>query len=282
MSNPNDPWSQRPGGDQPDQPTERFDEPTDRYHTSDPHQAYGDYKPTEEYPTYYQPESGSAGLLRPAASVQPAGVRPADQPDPAVSDPSSIRPQYGGYGEVPPLDGQGYGPPQEPKRGKGVWIALGAIVVLLAAVAGFGYLLFAGNDDSSTTAAATTTTATTRAPATTTPARPSPSAPTTAIPLPSDLTGIPGLGDALGDLGAAWGTSPPSTARRSRSARSPESPSPSKTDASTQVIAVAGNSVADLKVGDSIVAQGDKGADGTFLAKEIVVMALPNLGGFGN
>jgi hypothetical protein len=37
-----------------------------------------------------------------------------------------------------------------------------------------------------------------------------------------------------------------------------------------------------LKVGDSVVAQGEKGADGTFLAEEIVVMALPNLDGFGN
>ncbi|HEY5855570.1 MAG TPA: DUF5666 domain-containing protein [Aldersonia sp.] len=277
MSNPDDPWSKRPGGDQPDQPTERFDQPAARHHTSDPYQAYGDYKPTEEYPTYFQPDSGQQGSYNPQDPYNQHGYGPPTNP--TQQYPTQ---QYGGYGEVPPLEGQGYGPPpQEPKRGKGVWIALGAIVVLLAAVAGFGYLLFVGNDDSSTTAAAPSTT-TARAPATTTPARPSASAPTTAIPLPTDLTGIPGLGDALGDLGAAWGTiTAIDGATLTLDSVTGESVTV-RTDANTQVIAVAGDSVADLAVGDSIVAQGERGADGTFLAKEIVVMALPDLDGSGN
>lgn len=280
MSNPNDPWSQRPGGDQPDQPTERFDQPDERYHTSDPYQAYGNYKPTEEYPTYYQPDSGQQGAYNPQDPYAQPGYGPPTNPTQQYPTQQYPTQQYGGYGEVPPLDGQGYGAPQEPKRGKGPWIALGAIVVLLAAVVGFGYLLFAGNDDSSTTAAAPTTA--TRLPATTTPARPTTPAPTTAIPLPTDLSGIPGLGDALGDLGAAWGTiTAIDGATITLDSVTGESVTV-KTDANTQVIAVAGNSVADLKVGDSVVAEGDKGADGTFLAKEIVVMALPNLDGFGN
>ena len=122
MSNPNDPWSQRPGGGQPDQPTERFDQPTDRYHTSDPYQAYGDYKPTEEYPTYYQPDSEQRGSYDPQHPYGQQGY------DPPTNPTQQYPTQYGGYGEVPPLDEQGFGAPQEPKRGKGVWIALGAIV----------------------------------------------------------------------------------------------------------------------------------------------------------
>jgi hypothetical protein len=272
MSNPNDPWSRRPEEHSPgDQPTQEFGTPTEQSHTADPHQAYGGaYPPGQGYPQQPYP-----GQSYPEQSYPGPGYPP-------PTNPTMAYPTYeGAYatnpgqypGEVPPLEQE----PGGPRRKTGLLIA-GLVVVILAAIAGAAFLLAGSDSDESTTQASGDAVPTRVLP---------PSA--SALPPPTPEPGapseepIPGLGDAFGDFGVAMGTI---TKIEGWTVEIEDmigdDTTTIRTDNSTEVVTPDGNEISDLKVGEQVAAQGEKNSDGTFQAKVLVSMALPDLGEFGD
>ncbi|RBO87911.1 DUF5666 domain-containing protein [Nocardia puris] len=263
MTNPKDPWGQRPE----DAPTEHLGAPgasafdqageTTSYPTTERYEPWGPppANATKEFPPL---ESQSWGAYDGGYGAW-AGAQDAPQG-------AGAPPQYVPPGAQPP----GVQPPdqQPPKRNTGLWIALAIGVIALIAVGGVVAGLLIGNNDSSTTAGSTTTLSVPTGGPTPTenprPTRPSPSG----VP---GLPGIEGLGATMGTISANdAGTLTISTVSGGTVTV--------RTDASTQVIALSGASVADLPVGDLVMVQGDEEADGAILARIIISTALPGGG----
>ncbi|MFC8045204.1 DUF5666 domain-containing protein [Nocardia sp. NPDC057353] len=266
MTNPKDPWGQRPD----DSPTQHLGAPgasgappTNVFGGSAG--GYGEWTPppppdaTREFPSYdsqWGPYEGTA--------QQPYQ----QQPPPTAA---YAQPQQQNWGNPPP---PGYPPqppqgtPPPPRRNTGLWIGLGLAVVLLIGVVGvFAGLYFTGGDDDSTAAGTTTTT---RQPARTT-APPSGNQTTPSFPaLPSEIPGLPGLED----LGSAMGSITANNGGTLTLSTLDGKTVTVRTDARTQVISLGVTTAADLPVGEMIVVQGDKGADGNILAEIIISTGL--------
>ncbi|MFG1790324.1 DUF5666 domain-containing protein [Nocardia sp. NPDC049149] len=260
MTNPNDPWGQRPE----DAPTEYlagksgFEQPP---HTTEYAEAYGSGAPSA-YPATEQFEPWSPPLN--ATREFP----PADH-------------QWGAYegaygtewqgaapgGPVPPGMPQD-APPEPPRRNTGLWIALLFVGVALIAVVGVvAGVLLSGKDSSSTTAASTSAFPTAR--------QPTPGTPRTGQPRPSGTPSIPGLGD-IDSLGATMGTITANNGGTLTINTLLGATVTVHTDANTQVISVSGTKVSDLPAGDIVLVQGDKAPDGSVQAKVIISTSLPN------
>ncbi|WP_280351898.1 DUF5666 domain-containing protein [Nocardia abscessus] len=266
MTNPNDPWGQRPE----DAPTEHlgpgksgYGDPT---HTTEYLEAYGTgapsaYPPTEQHGGWGPPGPNATRELPPYDSQWSAY-----QDSGAGQWPGTAAPPGGAIppGAAPP------GPPQPPRRNTGLWIALAIGVVLLIGAIGVvaGVLLGGSDSDSADTAAASTAPVTTRSLPGTRTAPPTP---------PSGLPGVPGLGDVDG-LGATMGTITANDAGTLTVSSVMGDSITVRTDANTQVIALSGTKVSDLAAGELVLIQGDKAPDGSIQAKIIIGTSLPGGG----
>ncbi|MGK8521025.1 DUF5666 domain-containing protein [Nocardia asteroides] len=267
MTNPNDPWGQRPE----EAPTEHLGPPGKS--------GYGDPAPTTEYPEAYG--AGAPTAYPPTAyppteqygSWGPPGAN-ATREFPSYDSQWAAYPDSGGdrwSGTVPPPGGGvPPGPPEPPRRNTGLWIALGLGVVLLIGAIGVvaGVLLGSGDSGSPDTAAASSAPPTTRSlPGTRTPP-PTP---------PSGLPSVPGLGDVDG-LGATMGTITANDGGTLTVSSVMGNTITVRTDANTQVIALSGTKVSDLPTGELVLIQGDKAPDGLIQAKVIIGTSLPGGG----
>ncbi|MGV9676240.1 DUF5666 domain-containing protein [Nocardia sp. NPDC003482] len=262
MTNPSDPWAQRPESSEP--PTRRVGGPGPAgeppLHTSEYTEAYGyGTNPTEPY-QYGGPPGPQPTREMPSYDAQWGGYE-------------------GGSGTQAPLwnspggPDQPYGPtglPVEPPRRNrtGLWIGLtlGIFVLVVLGGVAVGMLLAGGNDSDSSAAAGTTTR----------------SAPTSRVPVappgasrgpnPS-IPALPGLGD-IDNLGATMGTISANDGATLTIESLLGANVTVRTDAKTQVISSGSGKVADLHPGDMVVVQGDKGPDGSILAKIIISTAL--------
>ncbi|MEV0682756.1 DUF5666 domain-containing protein [Nocardia sp. NPDC050378] len=260
MTNPNDPWGQRPE----DSPTERLGSPGNE--TTRP---YGG-----GFDEWGQPPNPTQALPPHDAQWGPyESGYPAEQPAP--------QPAYGqGYPPAPP---PGYGPQQQPeypprpqdgdqeppKKHTGLWIALGLAVVALIAFGGIlaGLMLTGGGGSDNDTAAAPPTTQTLQPPTRqTTP---------TAPPSASGLPGLPGLGGTE-DLGATMGSITANTGSEITMSTLGGSSVRVLIDEATQVISLSTTKASELPVGDMVMVQGDKNPDGSIRAKIIISTALPS------
>ncbi|WP_227997473.1 DUF5666 domain-containing protein [Nocardia australiensis] len=265
MTNPNDPWARRPE----DAPTEHlgtpgksgFDQP------ADPTETYT-YEPAPAYPSTEQMEPWPPPPVNATRELPPYdnqwggyestyGEQWADTTMPAGT----------GGGGVPP------GPPgpvdqyPPPKRNTGLWVALVIGVVALIAVAGVVAGLLLGSKDSSSTSAASSATVT-LPPAARETGTPKSGQSTATIP------SLPGLGDIDG-LGATMGTISANNGGTLTVDSLSGSAVTVHTDAQTQVISLSAAKATDLPVGDMIVIQGDKAADGSIQARIIISTSLP-------
>ncbi|MFI6171518.1 DUF5666 domain-containing protein [Nocardia sp. NPDC051052] len=262
MTNPNDPWGQRPD----DAPTEHlggksgFEQPL---HTTEYSEAYGPGAPSA-YPATEQ-----------LGSWTPPPPNATREFPPHDNQWGAYESTYGGgqwAGAAPPTDqvppGSGMPPPQPPRRrNTGLLIALGLGIVALVAVAGIIGGVLLGNKDSSSTSAASTS-------AFPTASRPNPGSPRAT---PSGVPGVPGLG-GIDNLGATMGTINTNDGGTLTISTLLGATVTVRTDANTQVISMSGTKVSDLPVGDIVLIQGDKGADGSIQAKVIISTALPGGG----
>ncbi|WP_433660309.1 DUF5666 domain-containing protein [Nocardia sp. CA-128927] len=262
MTNPNDPWGQRPE----DAPTEHlagksgFEQPL---HTTEYSAAYGSGAPSA-YPATEQ--------FEPWSPPPPNATRefpPHDNQWGAYE--STYGDQWSGFAPPPSdavLPGAGMPPPEQPpRRNTGLWIALGLGVIALVAVVGvIAGVVFANKDSSSTSAASTS--------AFPTASRPLPGTPRGT---PSGVPGAPGLG-GIDNLGATMGTITTNDGGTLTVSTLLGSTVTVRTDANTQVISMSGTKVSDLPVGDIVLIQGDKGADGSIQARVIISTALPGGG----
>ncbi|MFC6011308.1 DUF5666 domain-containing protein [Nocardia lasii] len=256
MTNPKDPWGQRPD----DSPTERLGSPgsesTAPYGGSSFDEWGQPSNPTQALPPH-DAQWGDYESAYPGAQPPPYGQQ-AQQP---------------GYGQVPPQPPPGYrpqdgGPPEEPpKRHTGLWIALVLGIVALIAVGGvLAGLVLTGNsaDDGDTVAAPTTT---------------QPLAPPTLSPTtpgsPPSLPGLPGLG-GTDDLGATMGSITANTGTEITMSTLGGSDIRVLIDDATQVISLTSTKASELPVGDMVMVQGDKNPDGSIHAKIIISTALPS------
>ncbi|MFE7746764.1 DUF5666 domain-containing protein [Nocardia sp. NPDC057455] len=264
MTNPNDPWGQRPE----DAPTEHLGPPGksgsgDPTHTTEYLEAYGtavpsEYPPTEHYGAW-GPPGPNATREFPAYDAQWAAY-----PDSGGDRwPGTAMPPGGG---MPPGGAPPPGPPQPPRRNTGLWIALGlGVVLLIGAVGVVAGVLLGGSDSSSAdTAAASTARVTSKPVPGTRTAQPTP---------PSGLPSVPGLGDVDG-LGATVGTITANDGGTLTVSSVMGNTITVRTDASTQVIALTGTEVSDLAPGELVMIQGDKGPDGSIQAKIIIGTSL--------
>ncbi|TLG03261.1 hypothetical protein FEK35_21715 [Nocardia cyriacigeorgica] len=264
MTNPNDPWGQRPD----DSPTEHLGPPggsgTEPLHTTEYTEAYGPtaYPGGDQYEPWKPPSNPTREL--PTYDSQWGGYegqqwQPPTQPTP---DPAAM----GDLGAMPP-SGE---PPRPPKRNTGLWIGLGLAVVLLIAVAGAVAGLLFGGGDSSPSASDTATSSLPTAGRTPNPT-PGPSTPPLVIPSLPGIEGIDGIGATMGTITANnAGTLTVSSIGGATVTVT--------TDANTQVISLSGGSPADLPTGELVVVQGDKAPDGSIHAKIIISTALPGGG----
>ncbi|SNX89248.1 DUF5666 domain-containing protein [Rhodococcus sp. OK270] len=306
-------WAPAAEGAAPDQPTEVWargaDQPTQQFdrsagpvtpeYTTDPHQAYGQVPPnaTQAYPTYqgYDPNQPPN-----ATQAYPTyqGYDPNQPPNATQAYPT-----YQGYDPNQPPNAtqayptyQGYDPNQPPtppptgadpyldgdqKKGPGKGVLAVALVVaglLLLAVVGLGVMLIGGGGKDSPSSAS--------APVTSTLPRASTAPPRTSLPPATsapDLSQIPGgVGEAIGAAGAAVGTITSNDGSTLILDGIGGSAVTVVTNGSTKIISLSGAKVGDLKPGDTVVVQGEKGDDGSVLAKVIVNTTLPDLGNFGN
>ncbi|MGW4369707.1 DUF5666 domain-containing protein [Nocardia takedensis] len=281
MSNPKDPWGQRPE----DAPTEYLGPqgqpgPPGGGHTDDRTVAYGapgpSHDPATERIDSWTPPPVNATRQMPTHESQWGGYETGGGAygggyGPQGQWPGSPgQPVYGPQG-APPPGAPVPEPPRPPKRNTGLWIALALGVIALIAVAGVAAGVLLGNDSDSDTAAGTTT----RSFPTTggqLPTQPS-TTPRTGLPsgIPTEIPGLPGLDG----LGATMGT----ISANSGGTLTLESLSGEKvtvrTTSATQVISLSGSKVADLKVGDVVMVQGDQAADGSIEAELIISAALP-------
>ncbi|MFI7001454.1 DUF5666 domain-containing protein [Nocardia sp. NPDC050175] len=266
MTNPNDPWGQRPA----EAPTEHlggksgFEQPL---HTTEYAEAYGSgapsaYPATEQFGSWsppppnatreFPPHDNQWGAYESTYGDQWAGV--AQQPG----------------GPVPPGGMQPSDLPPEPprRRNTGLWIALGLGILALVAVLGIVGGVVLGNKNSSSTSAASTS-------AFPTASRPLPGSPRAT---PSGVPGVPGLGGGIDNLGATMGTITTNDGGTLTVSTLLGATTTVHTDAKTQVISMSGTKVSDLPVGDIVLIQGDKAADGSIQAKVIISTALPGGG----
>lgn len=284
MTNPKDPWGQRPE----DAPTEHLGPRGQSVsggsaYTDDPTVAYGRGAPetsrypsteqtytwtppppnaTQQFPTHenqwgaYESGGGAYGSEYAgqwADASQPPGAAPPGYAPPGSNHPGSNHP--------------GYAPAQPPpKRNTGLWIALVLGVIALVAVGGVAAGVLLGDKDSGSTNSAGTTTQNFPMP-NRTPTGTAPSEPL----LPSGLPGLPGLDG----LGATMGTiSANNGGTLTLSTLSGETVTV-RTTARTQVISLSVSAAKDLPVGDVVMVQGDKSSDGSIEAKVIISTALP-------
>ncbi|MFE3191200.1 DUF5666 domain-containing protein [Nocardia sp. NPDC059240] len=282
MTNPSDPWSPRPEPGPGEGPAPSA---TPGGHTSDSGMAYG---PTEAIPTgqvdyFGQPPGPDATRVMPPADaqwggyetgggVEPTAVYPGQQgyaPTSSYGNANSYgTPGYPGGPGMPPGGYQPAGfpqnpPPPPPPRKTTLWVALGIGAVLLIAIAGVVVGTMLGHKDSSDTAAAPSTSA-----------YPLPGN-TSVVPLPSGIPTIPGLGD-LDQLGAQMGTIASNDGSTLTITTLSGGSATVKTDSSTQVISLGSTKVADLTIGEVVMVQGDKNADGSIQAKLIFSTSLPS------
>ncbi|MBW0269919.1 hypothetical protein ATM97_01975 [Nocardia sp. MH4] len=256
MTNPNDPWGQRPE----DSPTERLGSPG-----MDSTKPYGGggfdewgqpSNPTQALP----PHDAQWGAYE---SGYPAAQPPPHQPPPGY-DQGYPAPPPPGYPPRPQDGDQG----EPPKRHTGLWIALGLGVLALIAVGGVlaGLVLSGNSSDDDTTASGLTTSQV--APPTsrqTTPVVP---------PSASGLPGLPGLGGG-DDLGATMGSITANTGTEITMSTLGGSTVRVLIDDATQVISLTSTKASELPVGDMVMVQGDKNPDGSIHAKIIISTALP-------
>lgn len=246
-------------------------------YTADPYEAYGRDSAdgnhyTTPFPTGYDPYAQAPNPTQAYATYQqgyqayPGGYAPPQQPQPGY--------QYQQPGEIRPLEHQ----PGGPKK-TGLWIAIAGLVALALVAVAAVLVLKGGNDDSTTTASSGTTAGQ--------PSRQTqPSSPRTSPrggtePSLPALPTIPGLPEIIEGLGTVMGSITANDGSTLTINAIGGSNVTVHTDSNTQVIAMGASKVADLKTGDTVVVQGDKSGDGTFLAKVIVSTSL-NGGGFGN
>ncbi|APA95189.1 hypothetical protein NS506_01116 [Nocardia seriolae] len=260
MTDPSDPWSRRPepgpeGGPTeaiPAGPTDYFGQPPgpDATRVLPPADAQwggyetgGGYEPTAVYPGQpgYAPTSSYAAPGYPGGPGMPTGGY-----------------QPGGFPQNPP--------PPPPKRNTTLWIGLAIAAVIAVAIVGVLVGTMLGSRDSSESAAASSSVQTSGYPL---PGN------TSAIPLPSGIPTIPGLGD-LDQLGANMGTIASNDGSTLTVTTLSGGSLTVKTDDKTQVISLGGTKVADLPVGEVVMVQGDKNADGSIQAKLIFSTSLPS------
>ncbi|MFC4123641.1 DUF5666 domain-containing protein [Nocardia rhizosphaerae] len=251
MTNPNDPWGQRPE----DSPTERLGSPG--MDTTKPYGGGGfDEWGQPSNPTMALPphdaqwgayESGYPAAQPPHQQQQPPPGYPAPPP---------------GYPPHPQGGDQG----EPPKRNTVLWIALGLGVLALIAVGGvLAGLVLSGNGADENTAAAPTTTQLLPPTSQTAPVVP---------PSVSGLPGLPGLGGG-DDLGATMGTITANTGSEITMSTLGGSTLRVLIDDATQVISLTSTKASELPVGDMVMVQGDKNPDGSIHAKIIISTALP-------
>ncbi len=273
MTNPNDPWAQRPE----DAPTEHigppgksgFQQPSHTVEYTDVY-GHGDatavYPSTEQFEPWAPPPVNATKEFPPYASpVQWGGPEGGTWQEPT---------QFGAYpqpgGQYPPgPPGAPLPPEQQPprKRNTGLWIALGlGVLLLIGAISVVAGAMLGGMDSSSSSAAS--------ASAFPTAGRPtgprSSGGPSSTQVLPS----IPGLG-GVDNLGATMGTITANAGGQLTIDTMGGSPVTVRTTDKTQVISLTGTKTSDLRVGDMVLVQGDKAADGSIDAKIIISTALP-------
>ncbi|MET7770829.1 DUF5666 domain-containing protein [Nocardia sp. NPDC005366] len=272
MTNPKDPWGQRPE----DAPTEHLGPPGqsgfDRSaHTDDPTVAYGQGAPeTSRYPSTEQFEPWAP----PPANATQQFPTHESQWGAYESGGGAYDSGYGGQwagqqgqpGAMPPPAGYVPAEPPPPKRNTGLWIALVLGVIALVAVGGVAAGVMLGDKDSESTSAAGSTTRAfpTLAPSATG-AQPSGSASPSGIP---SLPGLDGIGATMGTISANDG------ATLTLSTLSGDTVTV-RTTSKTQVISLSSTKVSELPVGDVVMVQGDESADGSIEAKLIISAALP-------
>lgn len=274
MTNPKDPWGQRPG----DAPTEHLGSPGASGH--------GEYPGTEQYDPWSTPPAGATREI-PALDSQWGAYEPGGQWQGEQQQwAGAQQQQWAGVpgqpgmpsqqppGAIPPAD---YVPPgQQPHKGNtGLWIALGLGVLALVGVVGVGAgLMFGGSGDTDTDTAAAGGTSTTYT-------LPFQAAPSTTMPPGSSGPGglPPGLPDlGLEELGATVGTITANDGGILTISTMTGGEVTVRTDDATQVISLSVLRAADLPVGEMVVVQGETGTDGTIQARIIVSTALPGGG----
>ncbi|WP_329415201.1 DUF5666 domain-containing protein [Nocardia vinacea] len=273
MSSPNDPWAQRPE----DAPTEHIGPSGESGFQPSPHtaeytDAYGHGDATSVYPSTEQYEPWGPPPVNATKEFPPydSQVQWGGQESGVWQEPT----QVGAYGQpgaqYPP------GPPggnlpsdQQPprKRNTGLWIALGLGVILLIGAVGVLAGVLMGDKDTSSSSAASTS-------AFPTAGRPTGTAPSGGPSSPPVLPSIPGLG-GIDNLGATMGTITANAGGQLTLDTVGGSAVTVRTTDKTQVISLTGSKASDLPVGDMVVVQGDKVADGSIDAKIIISTALP-------
>ncbi|MEC3920498.1 DUF5666 domain-containing protein [Nocardia sp. CDC160] len=289
MTNPSDPWSRRPEPGQDSGPTE---------------QAGPGGHPSDNSPTEYfgQPIGADATRVMPPADAQWGGYETGGgyEPTAAYSGQQGYPPTAsygapgnygapgypggpgggypggpgGGYPGDPGMPTGGYQPagfpqnppPPPPKRNTTLWVALAIGAVIVVAIAGVLIGTLLGSKDSSNSASASSSVRTSSYPL---PGN------TSAVPLPSGIPTIPGLGD-LDQLGANMGTIASNDGSTLTLTSLSGDKITVKTDDKTQVISLGSTKVADLAVGEVVMVQGDKNADGSIQAKLIFSTSLPS------
>lgn len=248
MTKPNDPWSQRPaeqvgghGAEQfgGEQPTTHLDKPTERIGRSP-------YFTSDPHQAYGE------------AAPPPNATLPYPTYDYATR-----QQQHSGYGpgEVPPLEQA-----EPPGRSTGLVVGIGiGVGLLVAALIGAIFLLLDSHKGASDTSASPATAA---YPETTTQQR-------TLVPR-TPRPGAPGLG--LDQLGATMGSITANDGATLAIKGLLGGSDTVHTNEQTQVVSLTGSKVADLKVGETVVVQGDKAADGSITAKVIISTSLGNFG----
>ncbi|MEV6277324.1 DUF5666 domain-containing protein [Nocardia sp. NPDC051832] len=253
MTNPKDPWGQRPE----DAPTEHIGPPA-----APPEYGQGPsvYPSTEQYDAWSPPPPNATQQLPRAESqwgAYESGGYGNQYPHPTVQAQRPVPP-----GATPPGLPPNAAPPGPPKRNTGLWIALALGVIALIAVAGVvAGALLGGRDSGSGTAANTT-------------APPVYTVPTLPPQSGQSTTGIPGV-PGFDNLGATMGTINANAGGTLTLDSASGGTVTVHTDDMTQVISLSGAKVSDLPVGDIVMVQGDKNPDGSILAKFIISTALP-------
>ncbi|MET9492551.1 DUF5666 domain-containing protein [Nocardia sp. NPDC006630] len=285
MTSPSDPWSRRPEPEPVDGPTEKVGSgagqagqpsevsPTEYFAQQQgpeatrvlpPHdpqwggyESGGEYPPTAAYPPVsgYGPTPGNPGGMSYGPTAQYA----------APGYPGGPGGPGGGY--QPAGFPQQPGPPPPPSR-TNLWIGLGIAAFALVALVGVVVGVLLAHKDSSDSAASATTTRTTGF------AIPGFPGNTSAQSPPSGVPTIPGLGD-IDQLGANMGTIASNDGTTLTMTSLSGTTVTVHTDERTQVISLSSTKVADLPVGEMVMVQGDKNADGSVQAKIIISTSLP-------
>ncbi|MEV6100459.1 DUF5666 domain-containing protein [Nocardia sp. NPDC051981] len=290
MTNPSDPWSRRPEPGPGEGPAEQA---APGGYPSDSAAGYG---PTEAIPAgpvdyFGQPAGPDSTRVLPPADAQWGGYETGGGYEPTAVYPGqpgyAPTSSYGAPGYPPAAGGPGYpgGPgmppggyqpagfpqhpvPPPPPRRTTMWIALTIAAVIVVAIVGVAAGTLLSNNDSSNSAAPGSVR---------TSGYPAPSLPgnSSALPLPSGIPTIPGLGD-LDELGANMGTISNNDGSTLTITTLSGGTATVKTDNKTQVISLGSTKVSDLPVGEVIMVQGDKNADGSIQAKLIISTSMPS------